>query len=54
MAWRDNLTCETVEEAGRELIDVFKRIDLARKSTLIQAHINEHTNGQQLAVYTIL
>jgi hypothetical protein len=36
MAWRDNLTCDTVAEAVEELADTFTAVDLARKSTQVQ------------------
>ena len=35
MAWRDNLTCDTVPEAVQELAKALAMADLARKSTLV-------------------
>lgn len=35
MAWRDNLTCDTVSEAVQELAKALAMADLARKSTLV-------------------
>lgn len=35
MAWRNNLTCDTLVEAAKQLASVFKKIGLARKAKQI-------------------
>ena len=35
MAWRENLTCDTLAEAVQELADTLSNVDLARKATMV-------------------
>ena len=41
MAWRNNLTCDRVEEAKRQLATVFVNIGLARKGKQVISPIGK-------------
>ena len=54
MAWRSNLTCDTVDEAKQQLAAALKNVGLARKAKLIAKQRGQIITLQIGPIYLLL